>query len=712
MLWWIWPTAIDPLSAMLSRSVLFNRLPTVPPILPAIIDIDQINRPQGALRQEASTLGYHRLLAQVMADGPAVIAVVDIDSAAALLNGLTAVDATPQAATVLLPTGIAQQLSQTNSLNIAPNQIIGLRAPKGTLRFNVIANTSSVTDTDEPARVSSLGLAQPDSEPPPSALVQAVVSQYRAVMPDVKANDSRRASRSLGWTPKTITRFASEFIVTGNHRQFFDAYPASTFLNGGIPRGTLNKRIVLLGKMSGKRVGAERRTSPATRPATATAIRVWAALNGQLAHHPQWLLWVECGLVLIVSLFPSVLLRHYAMPVVWMVIGAITCTLAAGAAATWQLRGLMVLPGAAILALVLNSLNASLFIRSHRVRPANITADDRSFAAKPLAVPPREIAATARRESNPTVPDRPETGHQAQAMRLSLENLTEAGSSQEKIGRYEILRCIGKGAMGKVFLGLDPHINRLTAIKTLRFEDNFVEDEIEDVRKKFFREAESAGTLSHANIVTIYDAGEDREQVYIAMEYLEGVTLARFTKAKRLLSASKIIDYGIQIANALDYAHQKGIVHRDIKPANIMVDQNGEIKITDFGIARITATSNTQTGVVKGTPFYMSPEQFSGTKVDGRSDIFSFGTLLFQLLTGTLPFFSESPAKLMNQIMNFPHPNPRAINPRAIPAIVAIVDKALEKDRGQRYQRAAHLAADLTHLKNRIARHRQRQKLG
>ena len=264
--------------------------------------------------------------------------------------------------------------------------------------------------------------------------------------------------------------------------------------------------------------------------------------------------------------------------------------------------------------------------------------------------------------------------------------------------------------MGEVFLGRDPHINRLTAIKTLRFEENFVEDEIEDIKEKFFREAESAGTMSHANIVTIYDAGEDRDLAYIAMEYLEGITLLRFTRPKRLLPVRKTIAYGVQIAHALDYAHRQGIVHRDIKPANIIVLKNGDIKITDFGIARITASSHTQTGVVKGTPYYMSPEQFSGAKVDGRSDIFSLGTMLFQLLTGTLPFFSESPAVLMNQIMNFPHPNPQAINPRVMPAIIPIVDKALEKNPDRRYAQAGLMAADLIKLDRRIERYLQKKK--
>ena len=274
--------------------------------------------------------------------------------------------------------------------------------------------------------------------------------------------------------------------------------------------------------------------------------------------------------------------------------------------------------------------------------------------------------------------------------------------STRTIGRYEIIRSIGKGAMGEVFLGRDPNINRLTAIKTLHFEEAFAPEDIEPIKSKFFREAESAGTLSHPHIVTIYDAGEDGSSAYIAMEFIEGTTLLRFVRRKHLLPLRRLIRYMVQVAEALDYAHTQGVVHRDIKPANIILTPTGQIKITDFGIAHIATSSHTQTGVVKGTPYYMSPEQFSGQKVDGRSDIFSLGTTMFQLLTGTLPFYAESPALLMNQIMNFPHPNPRAINPRIVPAMVGIVDKALHKDRNDRYQTADALAAALRRLDKRI----------
>ncbi len=270
------------------------------------------------------------------------------------------------------------------------------------------------------------------------------------------------------------------------------------------------------------------------------------------------------------------------------------------------------------------------------------------------------------------------------------------------LGRYEIIKQLGKGAMGIVYLGKDPRINRTTAIKTVRFTDDFEPEEAEKMKETFFREAESAGTLSHPNIVTIYDAGSEQEMAYIAMEYLEGTDFDDFTKPENLLPMRKVIDYIADVADGLGYAHDKGIVHRDIKPANIMLLKSGVVKITDFGIARITASSQTMTGVIKGTPHYMSPEQFSGKKVDGRSDLFSLGTMLFRLLTGQLPFQGDSPATLMHKILNEKHPDPRTINPKIVKPLVAILDKSLAKDRNKRYQSGTAMAANLRELGKKI----------
>ncbi|MCP4372896.1 MAG: CHASE2 domain-containing protein [Deltaproteobacteria bacterium] len=280
--------------------------------------------------------------------------------------------------------------------------------------------------------------------------------------------------------------------------------------------------------------------------------------------------------------------------------------------------------------------------------------------------------------------------------------LATASDTRPTLGRYEIIKQLGKGAMGIVYLGQDPRINRTTAIKTFKFGDEFDPEDVQDLKAKFFREAESAGTLSHPNIVTIYDAGDEQDLAYIAMEYLEGDDLEKNVKKAKLLPMVKVIDYIADIADALDYAHEKGIVHRDIKPANIMLLNSGIVKITDFGIARITAISQTQTGIVKGTPYYMSPEQFSGKKVDGRSDIFSLGTMFFQLLTGELPFTGENPAALMNSIMNLPHPNPKSINPKIVTPIVTIMNMALEKDRENRYQRASKMSTHLKEVRKKI----------
>jgi serine/threonine-protein kinase len=279
----------------------------------------------------------------------------------------------------------------------------------------------------------------------------------------------------------------------------------------------------------------------------------------------------------------------------------------------------------------------------------------------------------------------------------SLQNgMMETGSGvRPTLGRYEVEKQLGKGAMGIVYLGRDPRINRTTAIKTFRFEDEYDDDDIKGMKEKFFREAESAGTLSHPNIVTIYDAGEEQDLAYIAMEYLEGEDLEKYIKKDNLLPMRKVVDTIADIADGLNYAHERGVVHRDIKPANVMLLKSGVVKITDFGIARITATSKTQTGIVKGTPYYMSPEQFSGEKVDGRSDIFSLGVMMFQLLTGQLPFYADNPAALMNKIMNVPHPDPRKINPKILKPLVLILGKALMKDRNKRYQKASQMSAHL-----------------
>lgn len=206
------------------------------------------------------------------------------------------------------------------------------------------------------------------------------------------------------------------------------------------------------------------------------------------------------------------------------------------------------------------------------------------------------------------------------------------------LGRYEIERELGRGAMGTVYLGRDPRISRTVAIKTLALTEEFESEQLEEVRRRFYQEAETAGRLNHPNIVTIYDVGEEHDLAYIAMDYITGDSLDGHVRPDALLSIEQVFAIGIQVAEALNYAHEQKVVHRDVKPGNIIFDlDKGQLKVTDFGIACLTDNSRTRTGTVLGSPFYMSPEQIAGKKVDGRSDLFSLGVTLYQLFTGHLP---------------------------------------------------------------------------
>ncbi|MFW6147045.1 MAG: protein kinase domain-containing protein [Thermodesulfobacteriota bacterium] len=277
------------------------------------------------------------------------------------------------------------------------------------------------------------------------------------------------------------------------------------------------------------------------------------------------------------------------------------------------------------------------------------------------------------------------------------------------LGRYEVSGELGRGAMGVVYKGIDPTIHRTVAIKTLHLSE-FEEEELEQIKERFFREAESAGLLNHPNIVSIYDAGEENDLAYIAMEYLEGEDLVQFTRKENRLPLREVLEIIIQVADALDYAHSKEVIHRDIKPANIMrLMDNGRVKVTDFGIARITSSSRTKTGVVLGTPSYMSPEQVSGKKIDGRSDIFSLGVVLFEMLTARKPFVSDNLTSLMFQIAKEPHPSIRELNPKIPPVMEKIIDKALSKNVEQRYSNAGLMAAHLRKVVERIEQLKKRK---
>ena len=274
--------------------------------------------------------------------------------------------------------------------------------------------------------------------------------------------------------------------------------------------------------------------------------------------------------------------------------------------------------------------------------------------------------------------------------------LGKAGVSKPMLGRYEIEKELGKGAMGVVYYGKDPKIGRVVAIKTMALAQEFEADELQDVKERFFREAETAGRLNHPNIVSIYDAGEEHDLAYIAMEFLKGKDLVPFTKPDNLLPLPKVMSIVARVADALDYAHKQNVVHRDIKPANIMYDPDTDTpKVTDFGIARITDSSKTKTGMVLGTPSYMSPEQLAGKKIQGGSDLFSLGVSLYQLACGKLPFEGDSMAQLMYRIANEPHTDILSIRADLPPCLVSIINKSLAKQNEDRYANGAEMAEAL-----------------
>ena len=270
------------------------------------------------------------------------------------------------------------------------------------------------------------------------------------------------------------------------------------------------------------------------------------------------------------------------------------------------------------------------------------------------------------------------------------------------VGRYEILEELGQGAMGVVYKGKDPKINRLVAIKTIRFSDDFDEQQAKEVKERFFKEAELAGKLSHPSIISIHDVGEDYDLTYMAMELLEGEDLEHYCEKNSLLPLRKVLDIIAETADALDYAYTQGVIHRDIKPGNIMLLKNGHIKVTDFGIAKAVSSSQTRTGIILGTPNFMSPEQINGMEIDGRSDIFSLGIVFFQLLTGQLPFGGKTLTELFYQITQAKHPSPRQINPKVIRPCEQLIDKSLAKDPDQRFQRASNFAKYLRILGGKI----------
>jgi len=276
--------------------------------------------------------------------------------------------------------------------------------------------------------------------------------------------------------------------------------------------------------------------------------------------------------------------------------------------------------------------------------------------------------------------------------------------SRPTLGRYEIERELGRGAMGVVYLGRDPAIARTVAIKTLNYQA-FEGEELQALKSRFFREAEAAGRLSHPAIVTVYDVGEEADLAYIAMDYARGRPLSEFGRAGRLLPLATVLEVVAQVADALAYAHEQRIIHRDIKPANLIYDpDSGDVRVTDFGIARISDDSVTRTGSVMGSPLYMSPEQLKGQKVTSASDIYSLGVTLYKLVSGETPYQGDTLANLTYQILNKRPRSVRSFAPDLPNGVVRLINKAIQREPAKRFDSASDMAEALRRQAQREAR--------
>jgi serine/threonine protein kinase len=271
----------------------------------------------------------------------------------------------------------------------------------------------------------------------------------------------------------------------------------------------------------------------------------------------------------------------------------------------------------------------------------------------------------------------------------------QQGSEERRFGRYKVLRVLGKGAMGEVFLAEDPAIGRQVAIKVLQLQEGLEGAELDSLQARFEQEFRLAGSLAHPNIVTIYDVGREGECSFVAMEYIQGSDLREMIHSDDGLSLRQVASIAQQVGDALDHAHEKGVIHRDVKPANIMITRQGRPKLADFGIAKVNTSTLTQTGMLIGTPAYMSPEQVTGQEITPRSDQFAFAVVLYEMLTGRQPFLADSPTSTMFKIVNQDYPDPLELKPDLPSAVPAVLARGLSKDPAHRYASCHDLAKAL-----------------
>ena len=527
-------------------------------------------------------------------------------------------------------------------------------------------------------------------------------------------------------------------------------FPVDSFfdvLSGRVPAAKFQDKIVLVGATA-TGVGAPQVTpvSPAMAPVLTLAHTVSSILKEDFFVRPTWGVWVELAVMLAVAAYLVVVLPRLKAGPAALATGATLAVLVGAhfALMTTQLMWLQLMAAAALLLLGHLALTTKRFLvteRGKEMADADLIVTNRNLGLAEQGrgnldaaydyfrrLPRDERAAELlynlgldyerKRQFNKAegvfraiaevlpgfrdVKERIDRSHKMSETVIlgggqghpGGRMMIGGGAEKPMLGRFEVEKELGKGAMGVVYQGKDPKIGRIVAIKTMALSQEFEADELAEVKERFFREAQTAGRLAHPNIVTIFDTGEEHDLAYIAMEFLKGRDLTAHTKPDVLLPLPKVLSIVARVADALAYAHANNVVHRDIKPANIMWEAEGDtVKVTDFGIARITDSSKTKTGMVLGTPSYMSPEQLAGRKIEGRSDLFSLGVTLYQLACGHLPFEGESMAQLMFKIASEPPVDITTYRPEVPDCLIAVLGRALAKQPDARYQTGEEMAA-------------------
>jgi len=527
-----------------------------------------------------------------------------------------------------------------------------------------MGHINALPDADGKVRRDPL-IIQYDDHYYPAFSIQVAATAMGLARGDLKVNVSQ--SIRLGKITVPTDSQGKMLISYYGGNQSIPHRPCIDVLAGKIPPDAFKNKVVLVGvtaagaydflatPFSSRFSGVEKH-----------AHTVAGILQGRFIARPPWVSFVELGLVLLFGLALTFLLPGRS-PAVRLIL-CLSCLVILGVLMIGTIRqGIWMQVFFPALTVIFQYILGA-------VRGARAAEKEPPVSAEATAVMTREVR-------EPTL--------SGGTLRI------ETGGPRQKIDRYEILGELGHGAMGIVYQGRDPLIDRLVAIKTIRFDRLYEEQDIQRLKGRFFKEVQAAGKLTHPNIVTIFDVGEDRGLSYMAMEYLEGDVLSKFCSPGQLLQVEEVLEIIAQAAEALDLAHKRNIVHRDIKPPNIMRTSEGQIKVMDFGIAKLPSSTLTQDHSVLGTPAYMSPEQIHGEDLDGRSDLFSLGSILYELLTGVKFFSGENFSAMVHKITHENPPPASRRNPLVPPAVDEILNKVMAKNRNDRYARGKDFSKDL-----------------